>query len=203
MLHVVFKIWLWRFVLVTVAIVMTVGFYRMSYEALRGLFTGQILDYSTAFSYPDPLASVEEFGENEISIFVTLLAYSDQVENPAPPESLFIRVTGAGEPINSRDEDRVNGYPFLQAFVQKTPELTIQYLHQEGDRFVVWATKSVDKLNLKAAAPELLTAVEESLPPQPLTLFQWAAIGVLVVLGAAYVLVRIGMLRASSGPLSS
>lgn len=195
MSHVVFKIWLWRFVLIAVAIVMTVGFYRMSYEAFRGLFTGQILDYSAVFSYPEPRASVKELGENEVSIFATLLPYSTDVENPAPPESLFIRVTGGTDDILSRDEDRINGYPFLQAFVSKSPELTLEYLHQQADQFTVFARQNLDELNLKAAAPEFVPATEETLPRQPLTLFQWIAIGVLILLGGVYGWVRIGLLH--------
>ncbi len=173
---------------------LTMGFFRLSFDAFKSFFSGLIVsDLST----PKARISVEKGSEDLLSLVVLLEQPSFFLPNAVDPQDLSIRVSAESVgTIISPDAQRVNGYPFFQAFIKAGEGVKIEYLHRTNGEENVYDTKIIDSLQImKAEPPTLVTLKGSALDKQPkqvpLTLFQWMAVGGLVVIGGMYSALRI------------
>jgi len=129
---------------------------------------------STPFNYPVPHISIQSFADGVLSIFVTLEPYRSDVFHQARPDDLSLRLKADGVPeILSKDSDRLNGYPFIQAILPEGTPVSLDYTY----RGVVYETQIIDKLAvgaipLKGAAP--IVPVTASAPTVDVLTFNWS-----------------------------
>ncbi len=191
--------WFWRISLVCIAVFLTMGFFRLSFDAFKSYFAGMI---ASELSYPKARISVESGREDLLSIVVMLEPFFSDLPNAVDPNDLAVRLSAASVgTVTSPDLQRVNGYSFLQAFLKKSERVTIEYIHRVDGEDRIYDSKIIDSLQIMKAEPTSLGALKGSAlvpsetPKVPLSVFQWIAIAILGVIGGMYVALKLAQRR--------
>lgn len=195
----VLRIWIWRISLVLLVVFMALGFYRLSLHSFLSLFGAQL--FASPYSYPSFQVFQNDLSDDQSLLTISLAPYESIVENPSPPEDLFLVLQSGDQEYRSDDQQRIDGYPFLQ---MSPPEGSSQLFlfHQLGAETLLVKELSLSEAlasfgTLKGAAPleEIQNSVRESFQ-----FWHLIALGILFLLGGLYLYLRYQSLRASQGP---
>ena len=195
----ILRIWIWRISLVLLVVFMSMGFYRLSLNAFRSFFAAQVIE--TPYTYPSFQVFQKEVSSGKTLLTLTLQPYDSFVENPAPPEDLYFLLEGSDQTYRSEDQQRINGYPFIQIPLENPSSFELRLFHQLGTDILLVKTVSMSEVlalsgTLKGSAlpTELPVSMRESFQPWHLL-----AIVILVMLGVLYLSLRYQSLL-SQGP---
>lgn len=199
--------WLWRVIFLLTAVVLTIAVYRLGRQAFTGLFSAQLIKPPFEADYPEFSVAEADIGDSLVSLFISLDATTiADSEKPANPDQLFLEFVPEGlSPIVSVNEDRINGYPFLQAFVPKGVSGDLKLIHRVDEQDFVVKTDKIsvsvaeipDSVKGSALVPDSASPSQGAQSPllgaQRVQLWQWFALAILILLGSVYVGIRIAI----------
>lgn len=135
--------------------------------------------------YPEMLISVEEMSDDQVSLFVTLKPYPEGTQNTVNQRSLFLQIRdqerdssppdGRSGALVGMENLRLNGYPFVQLFLQKGIAVTIEGIDRSSGHDVIYEVQTIPQL-VEGAAPLKGSAVIPAtsvLPSLPTLSFTW------------------------------
>lgn len=113
--------------------------------------------------YPLTKLTVQWVENNQYLLFASVDPNSGLSSPPLDPHDLSIRlITDQGEDMLSGDEQRINGFPFLQAFLSSGQTAQVEFIYRRGDHEETFHVSSVDTnppqpvvTNVKSSAAEV------------------------------------------------